>query len=522
MIRYRDILRMAAHNLRQRKLRTALNLLGIVVGCVVLLMTAAGVSGVKDAIHLLFDSAESARQIGVMAERYPNDEPPEGTIVVEGQMSDERKERIRRRLVSKWQQENRGPGNWSLTPEQIDEFGRIPHVVSVVPDTSVVCTVHMAGVEPFSDSIMGADIGSQNLAGRLLAGRMPAIGAHDEFLVDEFVAYQFGYRDDNELEALIGQTFEYEYQPAQGKKAQIFRMMLEKWDLSTTELAQQAVFLQAIARLINDLDATTLSEEEKKLLRDLLKSEVTSNEPEEQLQPIRKQATICGVLKGGSANSLVDIFRGHYQGGHGGIVAPSQVAADMHLETLTEKVFYDAVVTVESTQHLAEVSEALENKNTYVLSALRIIERIDETIDQSAWIVYGIAAAILLTASIGISNTLLISVLERTPEIGILKSVGATNATVLWLMVCEGAILGVLGALLAVVISFALSLLGQRILQTYVEFRMNHEIAGTVFQFSLLPILGVVSISIIVCVIASILPAWRAARLDPVVAMRRT
>ena len=45
-------------------MRTLLNLNGIVIGCIVLLMTASGASGVRDAIHALFDSADFVRQIG--------------------------------------------------------------------------------------------------------------------------------------------------------------------------------------------------------------------------------------------------------------------------------------------------------------------------------------------------------------------------------------------------------------------------------------------------------------------------
>ena len=51
---------------------------------------------------------------------------------------------------------------------------------------------------------------------------------------------------------------------------------------------------------------------------------------------------------------------------------------------------------------------------------------------------------------------------------------------------------------------------------------MQAELAGNLFQFGLRPALLIVVISITLCVTASLLPAWRAAQLDPVVAMRRT
>ena len=57
-MRTSDILRMAVHNLWHRRMRTLLNLNGIVTGCIVLLMTASGASGVREAIHALFDSSD--------------------------------------------------------------------------------------------------------------------------------------------------------------------------------------------------------------------------------------------------------------------------------------------------------------------------------------------------------------------------------------------------------------------------------------------------------------------------------
>jgi ABC-type lipoprotein release transport system permease subunit len=51
---------------------------------------------------------------------------------------------------------------------------------------------------------------------------------------------------------------------------------------------------------------------------------------------------------------------------------------------------------------------------------------------------------------------------------------------------------------------------------------MQTELVGNLFQFGLRPALLIVLISVMLCVTASLLPAWRAARLDPVVAMRRT
>lgn len=71
-------------------------------------------------------------------------------------------------------------------------------------------------------------------------------------------------------------------------------------------------------------------------------------------------------------------------------------------------------------------------------------------------------------------------------------------------------------------LNLLLGIAGQSLLKMYVESRTQMELAGSLFQFQILPAVAILVISVTLCVIASLLPAWRAARLDPVVAMRRT
>lgn len=523
MIGWRDILAMAAHNLWQRKLRTLLNLLGVVVGCVVLLMTAAGVSGVKNAINVLFDSAESARQVGVLPDLRAKGDPPADYVAVSEDMTEERRERIVDQLENQWRNENRRQGAYELTVDHMNEMAALPHVQSVIPDVHVSCIVTVDSSKQVSDGIAGIDVHSTIAASRVIVGEMLNDTTLDEALVHEFVAYRLGYRSDDALRELVGKTVRVQYQPAVGKSANLFNMLIEKWgQLSPDEFSKQTAFLNALQQLIQDLDSTSLTDEQKQLIRSLIVTEKVAHLKHTTHGPNSREFRIRGIVRDGDDGGLAQLFRGHYQGGFGGIVLHSDVATKIHLETSERESFYDALVTVDSTKNLGEVTEALELSGTRTLSALRILESMDEHIEESAWIVVGVAAAILLTAAIGISNTLLISVLERTPEFGIMKSVGATNSTLLTLMVCEGAMLGFVGAILSILASLFVAFIGHGFLEYYVENRLNAEIATSLFQFTLLPMLGVVVVAVAVCVVASILPAWRAARLDPIVAMRRT
>ncbi len=93
-----DILRMALRNMWQRRVRTILCLIGIVVGCTTLLMTAGGVLGIQTAFQAAFAASDSARQVVVRAGRHWPDFPDYADIRIEGEMNEARSSRIRVRL----------------------------------------------------------------------------------------------------------------------------------------------------------------------------------------------------------------------------------------------------------------------------------------------------------------------------------------------------------------------------------------------------------------------------------------
>ena len=116
---------------------------------------------------------------------------------------------------------------------------------------------------------------------------------------------------------------------------------------------------------------------------------------------------------------------------------------------------------------------------------------------------------------------MIIAVIERTPEFGIMKSLGASDGQVMWLLLLEGLVTGILGAAIALVISMTISPLASEIGRHYIEARLKSSFDQPIFSFAPTDVLVVFLLAGIVCTVASLLPAWRAAKLDPVVAMRR-
>jgi putative ABC transport system permease protein len=118
-----------------------------------------------------------------------------------------------------------------------------------------------------------------------------------------------------------------------------------------------------------------------------------------------------------------------------------------------------------------------------------------------------IAAISLVVGGIGIMNIMLVSVSERTREIGIRKAVGATNRQILHQFLVEGLVLTVSGGILGVITSLALNLL----LRLY---------SGWKPVVSIPVILLAVGVSIAAGLIFSLIPALKAARKDPITALR--
>ena len=272
-MRNSDVLRMAVHNLWHRRMRTLLILNGIVTGCIVLLMTASGASGVREAIHALFDSSDFARQIYIFTGRGVQEEPPESEIVVDAEMSDARRKRIREALIIKWKRDRYAENSRNeITPQDLNLMREIPHVLAVFPEASTFCVIK-TDAETLPSGIAGFNFHSAALKDSLVVGALPDKDDREGVLVDEFQAWQMGVRNDVDLPKLIGQSITIEYRLAKNRVANIYNILVEKWQgLGIDEIQKQTQFLKTLLQLIGDLDKKSLSEEQKQQLRDLIGS----------------------------------------------------------------------------------------------------------------------------------------------------------------------------------------------------------------------------------------------------------
>ncbi len=120
---------------------------------------------------------------------------------------------------------------------------------------------------------------------------------------------------------------------------------------------------------------------------------------------------------------------------------------------------------------------------------------------------WAIAALSLIVGMFGVANIMFVSVKERTSQIGLKKAIGAKNGVILTEFLLESAFLCIIGGLIGILLVFG----GTRLVTYLFEF--------PIFISTSLLVIGIV-ICIVVGLAAGIIPAYRASRLDPVVAIR--
>jgi putative ABC transport system permease protein len=118
-----------------------------------------------------------------------------------------------------------------------------------------------------------------------------------------------------------------------------------------------------------------------------------------------------------------------------------------------------------------------------------------------------LAGLLVAVGGIGLSGTMSINVLESTREIGVMRAVGASNASIYQIFITEGVVVGIASWAIGVVLSIPLSMVLTRALSEALAFPLS-------FSFSAMGVATWFVFVIVISVVASLLPASRAARVS--------
>lgn len=164
----------------------------------------------------------------------------------------------------------------------------------------------------------------------------------------------------------------------------------------------------------------------------------------------------------------------------------------------------------------AKAKETLKEQGYYVQTSQDMQKTLTQFVD-ILQIMVGVFGVITVIASVfGIVNTMYISVLERTREIGLMKALGMRGKDVSWLFRIEAAWIGLLGG----VIGAGLAWLIGTLLNPWITNKLGLGDGNSLMIFDFLQILALIVILMIIAIVAGWLPARKAARLDPIEALR--
>jgi putative ABC transport system permease protein len=197
------------------------------------------------------------------------------------------------------------------------------------------------------------------------------------------------------------------------------------------------------------------------------------------------------------------------------VFLPLRLAESLHV---MQPVYSSISVRVGDPTQVQPVENAVKKMgfNTFsILDATRSLRQFFAVLDLFLGIFGSLALAV---ASIGIVNTLVMAILERRREIGIMKAIGASDADVRTLFFAEAGAMGALGGIVGVALGWAI---GQAI-NFGTNIYLKHQ-ALPPEHFWSVPwwlVAGAIVFAFIVSLVSGLYPAGRAARLDPVQALR--
>jgi putative ABC transport system permease protein len=171
------------------------------------------------------------------------------------------------------------------------------------------------------------------------------------------------------------------------------------------------------------------------------------------------------------------------------------------------------------------IKEAFSNEAS-VTSATAVLNILSSVFSIIELFLAGIAAISLLVAGIGIMNIMIVSLMERTREIGILKALGMKSRTVLMVFLGESTIIGLMGAAIGIVSGWVLANVVAIVFHGGGVFMGGNQAAAGAGGISITPVLtptvflGALVFGVGVSVIFALYPAWRASKLKPVEALR--
>jgi ABC-type antimicrobial peptide transport system permease subunit len=495
-----DLLRLAFRNLREARLRATLTSMGVIVGVAVIVTMVSFGLGLQRNMLSRFRALDLFNEMRVFGKNVFSMASAGGN-----QNASRRGEN---------QNDRRGP---SFRPDKeptrilddaaIAEISKIPGVSYVEPSLSIFTYVRVNGHSQI-ESIGGASV--PNASSRFKefkAGQMLSAPDVDEAVVKDTFARDFGFE---KPEDAIGKTIEFLAAPKdeEGRarekpkpKAEeeeppgFFGLPLDEESPAGNDSGGSGELVAKTFRIVG-----------------VVNTEIKEGAGQGGLRGLLPDARIYITLK--AARDWSSEHRSPM-----GLVALALARQSGSLSQTQSEGYDSAVVRVTDPVVLTEVRRQLTEKG---FGSFSIVDQLDQIrtvfliIDSALGLLGGIS---LLVASFGIANTMIMSILERTREIGIMKAIGAEDREIKLIFFFEAAVIGLTGGVIGSLAAWAIDAVANRLAYRFI---LKPQGASFVDFFYLPPYLwlGAIAFALSVSILAALYPAARAARIDPVRALR--
>ncbi len=518
---FADIIALALRNLRQAKLRTALTVIGVVVGVgAIITMVSFGIGLQKNIIGQAFARLDAFTAITVIG-ADANDllVLNEGRTAIDEDENDADDKSGDEAMPSPTPalEENSRRLNRArrmLDNEAIAEIQRLEGVRFVAP------IITFNGYTRFNERtrfqmIGGATAGNDPRFKTFLAGRGFTGENSDEAVVTE-----------NFLGAFTAEAFRNR-RNIRGNPTGPFQTMPDKSDEERQREAQAVIGKELVLLSApTGENSATVSIFGIPLINP---GELSSRDDEPDSSRFERYVfRIVGVLKNegginfgpfGNANFYLPMeqakrFRAANQ-------TPMERMGEALMGQASEENYRAIELRVADPSRIKPVTEKISQMGFRAFSVtnqLEEIERIFLIINSSLALLGGIA---LLVASFGISNTMIMSIRERTREIGIMKAIGGSDGEIMRIFFVEASLIGLFGGTLGVIAGWAVDRIANALANQWIV-RQTGQTLRYVEFFSIPWYLwaGAILFAVAISLLAAIYPARSAAKVDPIKALR--
>jgi putative ABC transport system permease protein len=206
-----------------------------------------------------------------------------------------------------------------------------------------------------------------------------------------------------------------------------------------------------------------------------------------------------------------------------GTQADDQSFIDINIATgIDEKDVYNGIIVkVDSANQAPDARAAIEKQGLTCYSAQDEIDSINKIMNAITLVLAFFSSISLIVGALMIINTMIVSVYERTREIGIAKAVGASQTDIIKIFLSECIIIGILGGLLGDLFGIIFSVLIDKIGKPLLVMQLDISEIEHLTAINMKILIAGFLISLVISIISGLYPAWRASKLDPVKALKQ-